>query len=131
MTLTVNAATAFVAKNLVADTASGTVTVDTHLVNPWGIAFGPGPAWVANNHSETSTLYDGTGAPQPAGTPLIVSLPAGTGGVTFDPTGIVFNPTADFVVRAGAKSGAALFIYAGEGGMLAGGHKTWMSVTRS
>ena len=120
VTLTVNAATAFVAKNLVADTASGTVTVDTHLVNPWGIAFGPGPAWVANNHSETSTLYDGTGAPQPAGTPLIVSLPAGTGGVTFDPTGIVFNPTADFVVRAGGKSGAALFIYAGEGGMLAG-----------
>jgi uncharacterized protein (TIGR03118 family) len=120
VTLTVNVATAFVAKNLVADTASGTVTVDTNLVNPWGIAFGPGPAWVANNHTETSTLYDGTGAPQPAGSPLIVNLPAGTGGAPFDPTGIVFNATADFVVSSGSKSAAALFIYAGEGGMLAG-----------
>ena len=123
VTVTVNAATAFVAKNLVADTASGTVTVDTNLVNPWGIAFGPGPVWVANNHSETSTLYDGTGAPQPVGGPLIVNLPAGAGGGTFDPTGIVFNPTADFVVSAGGKSAAALFIYVGEGGMLAGWSK--------
>ena len=120
VTLTVNAATAFVARSLVADTASGTVTVDTNLVNPWGIAFGPGPAWVANNHTETSTLYDGTGVPQPVGSPLIVNLPAGTGRATFDPTGIVFNPTADFVVSSGGKSAVALFIYAGEGGMLAG-----------
>ena len=123
VTVTVNAATAFVAKNLVADTASGTVTLDTNLVNPWGIAFGPGPVWVANNHSETSTLYDGTGVPQPVGGPLIVNLPAGAGGGTFDPTGIVFNPTADFVVSAGGKSAAALFIYVGEGGMLAGWSK--------
>jgi uncharacterized protein (TIGR03118 family) len=120
VTLTVNAATAFVAKNLVADSASGTVTVDTNLVNPWGIAFGPGPVWVANNHSETSTLYDGNGVPQPVGTPLIVNLPAGTGGSAFDPTGIVFNPTTDFVVSSGTKSAAALFIYVGEGGMVAG-----------
>jgi len=123
VTVTVNAATAFVAKNLIADTASGTVTVDTNLVNPWGIAFGPGPVWVANNHSETSTLYDGTGVPQPVGGPLIVNLPAGAGGGTFDPTGIVFNPTADFVVSAGGKSAAALFIYVGEGGMVAGWSK--------
>jgi uncharacterized protein (TIGR03118 family) len=120
VTLTVSAATEFVAKNLVADTATGTATVDTNLVNPWGIAFGPGPVWVANNHTGTSTLYDGTGAPQPAGTPLVVNLPAGAGGVAFDATGIVFNPTADFVVNSGTKSAAALFIYAGEGGMLAG-----------
>ncbi len=123
VTLTVNAATAFVAKDLVADAASGTVTVDANLVNPWGIAFGPGPAWVANNHSETSTLYDGTGVPQPAGTPLVVNLPAGAGGATFDPTGIVFNSSADFVVNSGTKSAAALFIYAGESGMLAGWSK--------
>ncbi len=123
VTVTVSAATAFAAKNLVADTANGTVTLDTNLVNPWGIAFGPGAVWVANNHSETSTLYDGTGAPQPVGGPLIVNLPAGAGGATFDPTGIVFNPTADFVVSAGGKSAAALFIYVGEGGMLAGWSK--------
>jgi uncharacterized protein (TIGR03118 family) len=123
VTLTVNAATAFVAKDLVADSASGTVTVDANLVNPWGIAFGPGQAWVANNHSETSTLYDGSGVPQPVGGPLVVNFPAGAGGVTFDPTGIVFNSTPDFVVSAASKSAAAIFIYAGEGGMLAGWSK--------
>jgi len=121
VTLTVNAATAFVPKNLVADTASGTVTVDPNLVNPWGIAFLPGaPVWVANNHSETSTLYDGAGVPQPAGTPLIVHLPPASGGAAFHPTGIVGNATADFVVSAATKSGAAAFIFSGEGGMIAG-----------
>ena len=122
--LTVNPATAFAAKTLVADTASGSATVDSHLVNPWGIVFLPSaPAWVANNHTETSTLYDGNGVPQPAGSPLVVNLPASSGGVTFDPTGIVGNTTADFVVTAAGKSAAALFIYCGEGGMIAGWSK--------
>jgi uncharacterized protein (TIGR03118 family) len=124
VTLTVNPATVFVAKNLVADAASGTATVDANLVNPWGIVFLPGaPVWVANNHTETSTLYDGNGAPFPAGTPLVVHLPASTGGVSFDPTGIVGNTTADFVVTAAGKSAAALFIFSGEGGMIAGWSK--------
>ena len=120
-TLTVNPATVFAEKDLVADTAMGTATTDANLVNPWGIAFLPGaPAWVANNHTDTSTLYDGAGVPQPAGSPLVVHLPAGAGGVKFDPTGIVGNTTADFVVSAAGKSAAALFIYSGEGGMIAG-----------
>jgi uncharacterized protein (TIGR03118 family) len=124
VTLTVSAATAFVEKNLVADTASGTATVDANLVNPWGITFRPGaPAWIANNHSETSTLYDSAGVPQPAGSPLIVHFPTGAGGVTFDPTGIVFNLTTDFVVTEATKSAAALFIFSGEGGMIAGWSK--------
>jgi uncharacterized protein (TIGR03118 family) len=124
VTLTVNAATAFAAKTLVADSASGTATVDANLVNPWGIAALPGaPMWVANNHSETSTLYDGNGVPQPAGTPLIVHLPPAAGGATFDPTGIIANTTADFVVTEATKSAPALFIFAGEGGMIAGWSK--------
>ena len=124
VTLTVNAATAFAAKTLVADSASGTATVDANLVNPWGIAALPNaPMWVANNHSETSTLYDGNGVPQPAGTPLTVHLPAGTGGVPFGPTGIVANTTTDFVVTEATRSAAALFIFAGEGGMIAGWSK--------
>jgi hypothetical protein len=61
-TLTVNAASAFTVKNLVADAAgAGAVTTDLNLLNPWGIVIGPGPVWVANNHSSTSTLYDGNG----------------------------------------------------------------------
>lgn len=123
VTLTVNggtAATAFVEKTLVADTASGSATVDSNLANPWGIVFNPGdPVWVANNGTQTSTLYDGAGVPQPAGTPLIVHLPAGSGGA-FAPTGIVGNTTTDFVVSAAGKSGAAMFIFSGQSGMIAG-----------
>jgi uncharacterized protein (TIGR03118 family) len=40
--------------------------------------------------------------------------------VTFDPTGIVFNATADFLVTANTLSSKALFIFSGEGGMIAG-----------
>jgi uncharacterized protein (TIGR03118 family) len=119
-TLTVNRATAYVFKNLVSDTANGTTTVDANLVNPWGIAFGTGPVWVANNHTATSTLYDGAGALAPAGNALVVHLAASASGVAFAPTGIVYNGTTDFVVSAGGKSGPGLFIFAGEGGMIAG-----------
>ncbi|HSB21715.1 MAG TPA: TIGR03118 family protein, partial [Burkholderiaceae bacterium] len=122
VTLTVNAPSPFSATSLVADTgATGALTTDTNLVNAWGIAFGPtSPVWVANNHSATSTLYDGNGKPQPFAAPRVVALPSGAGGVDFDATGIVFNPTSDFVITSGANSAAAAFIFDGEGGMIAG-----------
>jgi uncharacterized protein (TIGR03118 family) len=123
-TLTVSAATAFSLTNLVADTAGGTAAnLDTNLVNPWGLSIPTGglPAWVANNHSETSTLYDGNGKPQPHAAPLVVNFAANAAGTTFDPTGIVFNgSTTDFLVSSAGKSGAASFIFDGEGGMIAG-----------
>jgi uncharacterized protein (TIGR03118 family) len=86
------------------------------------VVFGPGaPVWVANNHSESSTLYDGNGHPQPAATPLIVNTVPTSGAVTFDPTGIIFNSsTTDFVVSGGGHSGPARFIFSGEGGMIGG-----------
>ena len=118
-TLTVNAASAFSLTNLVADAAGGTATnTDANLVNPWGLSIPsvPAPAWVANNHSDTSTLYDGNGKPQPHAAPLAVNFPSG-----FDPTGVVFNATpADFTVTANALSGSAKFIFDGEGGSIAG-----------
>jgi uncharacterized protein (TIGR03118 family) len=120
--LTVAAATAFTATVLVGDTAAaGALTTDANLVNPWGIVFAPGkPAWVANNHSETSTLYDGNGKPQPAAAPLVVNF-APNGAVTFDPTGVIFSSSStDFVVTSGTHSAPARFIFVGEGGMVAG-----------
>jgi uncharacterized protein (TIGR03118 family) len=92
------------------------VSIDPNLVNPWGIVFGPGPVWIANNHSQTSTLYDGNGAIQP----LVAQLAPGTGGATFSPTGIVYNSSSDFVVSSAGKSGPGLFIYSGESGSIAG-----------
>ena len=122
-TLTVAAATAFSLTRLVADTAGGTAAnTDTNLVNPWGVSIpaGTAPAWVANNHSETSTLYDGNGKPQPHTAPLAVSF-AANGAVTFDPTGIVHNAsTTDFSISSGGVSGVAKFLFDGEGGMIAG-----------
>jgi uncharacterized protein (TIGR03118 family) len=126
-TLTVTAAIAFSLTKLVADTAGGTAgNTDTNLVNPWGVSIpaGSAPAWVANNHTETSTLYDGNGKPQPHAAPLVVSF-APNGAVTFDPTGIVHNTsTTDFTVTSAGISGVAKFLFDGEGGMLAGWNPT-------
>ena len=125
-TLTVTAASAATVGELVANVSGGNAAhLDTNLVNPWGLSIpaapSTAPAWVANNGSQTSTLYDGAGVPQPAATPLIVNLPAGAGGVAFDPTGIVANSsTADFIVTAAGKSASSAFIFDGGGGMIAG-----------
>jgi len=120
--LTVNAASTYSFTNLVADSAGvGAQVTDPNLVNPWGVVFAPGaPVWVANNGTQTSTLYDGNGKPQPVSAPLVVNTPA-NGGVDFDPTGIVFNGSStDFMVSSGGNSAPARFIFTGEGGMIAG-----------
>ena len=119
-TLSVTPPTAFTKTALVSDTLSGgALIVDANLVNPWGVAFGTGFSWVANNHTETSTLYDGNGKAQPTSAPLAVHLPS-NGATSFDPTGVVFNSTTSFVVSAGGTSAAAKFLFVGEGGMIAG-----------
>ena len=113
----------YVATILVADTATmanpyggSSAHVDAHLVNAWGIAFNPqGFVWVANAGTSTSTLYDGNGVPQT----LVVSIPDGLAGEA-EPTGIVFNPTPSFPVTQGALTAASIFIFAGEGGTIAG-----------
>ena len=120
-TLTVNPATAFVVKALVADGAGVAATQDANLVNAWGLVFGANaPVWISNNGTNTSSLYDGNGTNEK----LLVALPASTGSTPFQPTGIVsFDPTNfpnDFVVTAAGKSGPSSFIYSGLDGQIAG-----------
>jgi uncharacterized protein (TIGR03118 family) len=99
---------------LVSDGSVKAATTDAKLVNPWGVVFAPGaPVWVANNGTQSSTLYDGTGID----IPLVVAIPAGINGDA-DPTGIVYNGTSDFVVTEGTASAPAKFIFDGEGGTL-------------
>ena len=115
-TLVVQAASAYLATTLVEDFAGGAARKqDTNLVNPWGLALGAtSPMWIANNHTDTSTLYNGNGDLQPV-VPLVVHLPAG-----FDPTGMVANiSTTDFAVTTGTTA-VAPFIFAGESGKIAG-----------
>jgi uncharacterized protein (TIGR03118 family) len=103
--------------NLVANAAGAADVTDANLVNPWGLAFNPfGPAWVANNSTGVSTLYDGAGAVNP----LVVQIPSATDVSGGHPTGIVFNGSPEFVVTAGEVSEASKFIFATEEGVIAG-----------
>ena len=112
MTASGYVSTHLVSNNNLSTNPYSTSNVDARLVNPWGIAFNPqGFVWVANNHSSTSTLYDGDGVRQT----LVVALPAGAGG-SAAPTGIVFNATPAFAVTQGGVTAPAVFIFVGEGG---------------
>ncbi|MES2017489.1 MAG: TIGR03118 family protein [Pseudomonadota bacterium] len=103
-------ATKFAATALVSDGAIAASHTDAKLVNPWGLAFNPtGYVWVANNGTDSSTLYDGNGVPQS----LVVTTPAG-------PTGIVYNGSQDFMVTQNAISGPSRFIFVTQAGTLSG-----------
>src|SRR4051812_34284072 len=103
-------------RNLVSDVPGAAELVDRSLVNAWGLAFGPtSPAWVADNGTDVSTLYSGGVGSMPVSkVPLTVSIPGGA------PTGAVFNGSTGFVVRAGASSGPARFLFSSEAGTITG-----------
>jgi uncharacterized protein (TIGR03118 family) len=104
-------------RNLVSDSAAVRAEHrDPHLVNGWGLAFNPyGVAWVADNGTGFSTLYDGAGNPQS----LVVQIP-GAGNATGKPTGTVFYGGNGFVVTKGSVSGPSRFLFVGEDGGIAG-----------
>jgi uncharacterized protein (TIGR03118 family) len=107
---------------LVGDQPGHAMTTDPDLVNAWGLAASPNsPLWVANNGTSTSTLYQGATSSGEALTkvPLTVRIPGGGA-----PTGIVFNATTRFTLHRGGKSGAALFIFAGENGDISAWNKS-------
>jgi uncharacterized protein (TIGR03118 family) len=95
---------------LVSDQAHKAQHQDPNLVNAWGLVAGPStPWWVANNHSNTSTLYDGSGNK----IPLTVS-------VNGAPTGAVFNGGTGFVVSHKGASGPSVFLFDTEAGVIRG-----------
>ena len=88
---------AFTQTNLVSDIKGRAAIQDEKLINPWGVAFGPTtPLWTSNQGSNSSTLYSGTSAATAAKVGLEVAASS--------PTGIVFNPTTDFVVTNGTTT---------------------------
>jgi len=106
--------------NLDFDVVGVAAHTDPNLVNAWGVAFNPnGFVWVVNNHSGTSTLYNGAGVVQS----LVVTIPPAAGTGTGSPTGITYNGTNDFTVvtnapPSGAAATPARFIFASEDGAI-------------
>jgi uncharacterized protein (TIGR03118 family) len=120
---------------LTSDIAGQAQNTDAVLQNAWGVAFTPGasPFWIADNATGCSTLYDGAGVPQPVAQPLQVKIPLPGNNVPITackpvnpshppsptpaaPTGMVWNPTATFLVPG--TSIAATFIWATENGTI-------------
>jgi uncharacterized protein (TIGR03118 family) len=103
--------------NLVSDLHGVARKFDANLVNPWGLAELPGsPLWVANNNSDTATVYSGDrqGAPL-VPVPLVVTFPK-FGPMKDQPS----NPTGQ--VGAGipgqfiVDGSPSLFIFSSESG---------------
>ena len=77
--------------------------------------------WVADNGTGLSTLYTGTGSI----VPLVVTIPPPQGAEgPSAPTGLVFNGTGEFVVKAHDLSGSAFFIFDTEDGTISGWNPT-------
>lgn len=103
--------------NLVSDIAGLAQFTDPDLRNPWGLSSSSSsPIWVSDNNAGVATLYNGSGAK----IPLTVEIPAPGGVPGGAPTGTVFNPTSDFVVSQGGKSGKSFFLFATEDGTILG-----------
>lgn len=122
-------AAGYIQTNLVASTdAYGAGIVDPSLINAWGIAIRPaglgGHFWVESNGLGTSNQFIG----DVPGTPLysdnlrLVSIPGpATGAPSVSvgtPTGVVFNPGAQFIITQGSIAGPAKFIFATDTGTI-------------
>ena len=106
------------------EVVAGKAVVDANLQNPWGIAVAKGqPFWIADNNSNVSTLYTGTGEIETqaatGSADAAVTIPASAAGVPSNPTGQVFNDGGGFLVATATGQESALFMFVGEGGTLA------------
>ena len=94
---------------LTSDGSVRALSVDSRLINPWGLARSPsGPWWVADNGTSATTTYDANGKPLPA-----MAKMSGA------PTGVVYNGSDGFVVTAeDGTVGPARFLFATEQGTI-------------
>jgi uncharacterized protein (TIGR03118 family) len=114
--------TALVADN--ATVVATMTTIDVNLQNPWGIAVAPGqPFWIADNNSNLSTLYSGTGKTETSAitgsNSVGIAIPSSAAGVQSNPTGQVYNGNGGFLIPTPNGQETALFMFDGEGGTIA------------
>ena len=89
-------------------------------LNGWGLDFGPnGPFCVANTSTGVATFHDqqGNTASPPVTIPAAAGDPPGTPG---SPTGVVYNPTRDFVISEGGRSAPAEILFDTLDGLICG-----------
>jgi len=99
--------------NLTSNQSGVATYTDPLLLNPWGLAYGPGgPFWVSDEDSGWSTLYTSTGQPQ--STQVIIPSANGTSPGT--PTGIVYNGSHEFQINGWAS----VFMFATLDGTISG-----------
>lgn len=118
----------YVQTNLVASTnAYGTSTIDSSLINAWGIAIRPaglgGHFWVESNGAGTSNQYVGDvgGVPLFSDDLRLVTVPGPSIGQSVSPgtpTGVVFNPGEQFAITQGSITGPAKFIFVTDTGTI-------------
>ena len=110
--------------NLVSDLPGVAQFQDPQLINPWGIAEGPGgPFWISDNNAGVSTLYNTQGVKQ--GLVVDIPIPGNPASASGAPDGTVFNTTLlgstpGFTVTDGIHSGPAIFLFATEDGTIVG-----------
>lgn len=113
----------YVQINLVSNGYIKARITDSSLINPWGIANGPTtPIWVANQGTNTSTLYSIDSVMKGTGSPFAVNIPT-TGSGMQGPTGIVFNPgqtNGDFSIPAPNGSVPAIYVFDNLNGTISG-----------
>jgi len=112
--------------NLVSDVPGMATLLDPEVKNPWGIAFGPRktptPLWVDNNFNPASDCGSPDCIPAPEDLLTKITLYSGANGVdpiskvplevqASSPTGIVFNPTSDFVINQAGTDTPARFLF--------------------
>lgn len=106
----------FVQVNLVGDNDQyEPAFIDPNLINPWGISFPvSGPVMVASERTGAAISFTLDG--NPGGS--FFKIPPHSGSLDLcHPTGVVFNPTADFILSNG---NSAIFIFASTDGTISG-----------
>ena len=90
-------------------------------LNGWGMDFAPDGSLLRGQYDSTgvATFYDRSGQvlPQVVTIPAAPSQPLGPVG---RPTGVVYNPTSDFVISENGKSAPAEFLFDARDGTISG-----------